>query len=221
MPEGGPDNLAPLRPLRRLRIALTIKVRTVQQAEDRERLRAWRSWLEEAWSTDQGAVYQWLKDESYAPPVTFLSRPDGTGTANLGEMDGLLQDALRLVNRKYADSPEPEPVALLRRCGHHVRRVPMVASQLACRRLWRGLARMHPSALGLDGWSLADLRSLPDQLLTWLADLLREVERVGRWPARLAEGYAALIPRMGRWAPSTPAPSPSCPWCTGRGPTSA
>ena len=26
------------------------------------------------------------------PPVTFLSRPDGTATANLAEMDGLLQD---------------------------------------------------------------------------------------------------------------------------------
>ena len=117
MPEGSPDKLAPLGPLRRLRIALTIKVGTVQQAEDRERLRAWRSWLEEAWSTDQGAVYRWLKDESYAPPVTFLSRLDGTRTANLGEMDGLLQDALRLVNRKYADSPEPEPVALLRVVG--------------------------------------------------------------------------------------------------------
>ena len=101
------------------------------------------------------------------------------------------------MNRKYADSPEPDPVAFLRRYGHHVRRVPMVASQLTCRRLRRGLARMHPSALGLDGWSLADLRSLPDQLLAWLADLLREVERVGRWPARLAEGYTALIPKEG------------------------
>ena len=33
--------------------------------------------------------------------------------------------------------------------------------------------------------------------LAWLADLLREVERVGRWPARLAKGYTALIPKDG------------------------
>ena len=70
------------------------------------------------------------KDESFAPLVTFLARPDGTATADLGEMDGLLQDAWRPVNRKYADSPKPDPAEFLRRYGHHVRHVPMVASHL-------------------------------------------------------------------------------------------
>ena len=34
-------------------------------------------------------------------------------------------------------------------------------------------------------------------LLGWVADLLREVERLGKWPARMAEGYTALIPKEG------------------------
>ena len=93
--------------------------------------------------------------------------------------------------------PEPDPTAFLRRYGHHVRRVPMIASRLDGLRLRKGLSRMKPSALGLDGCSLADLRSLPDKLLGWLAELLREVERLGKWPARLAEGYLALIPKEG------------------------
>ena len=42
---------------------------------------------------NQGAVYQWLKDESFAPPVTILTRPNSTATANLREMGGLQQDA--------------------------------------------------------------------------------------------------------------------------------
>ena len=134
---------------------------------------------------------------SYAPPVTFLTRPDGTATANLSDMDGLLQDAWRPINRKYASDPEPDLSAFLRRYGHHVRRVPMIASQLHGPRLRKGLSRMKPSALGLDGWSLTHLRSLPDRLLGWLADLLREVERLGKWPSRLAEGYTALIPKKG------------------------
>ena len=73
----------------------------------------------------------------------------------------------------------------------------MIASRLDGPSLRKGLSRMKPSALGLDGWSLADLRSLPDRLLGWLADLLREVERLGKWLARLAEGYTALIPKEG------------------------
>ena len=142
-------------------------------------------------------MYRWLKDESYAPPVTFRSRPDGTATANLAEMDGLLQDAWRPMNRKYAPDPEPDPAAFLRPFGHHVRRVPMIASQLDGPRLRKGVSRMKPSALGLDGWSLADLRSLPERLLGWLGDLLRELERLGKWPARLTERYTALVPKEG------------------------
>ena len=51
-----------------------------------------------------------------------------------------------------------------------------------------------PSASRLDGWNLVDLHSLPDRLPGWLAHLLCEVERSGKWPTALAEGYPALIP---------------------------
>ena len=101
-------------------------------------------------------------------------------------MDGLLQDAWRPISCKYASDAELDPAAFLRRYGCHVRRVPMNVSQLDGPRLPKGLSRMKPSALGLDGCSRADLRSLLDRLLGWLADLLREVERLGKWPTRLA-----------------------------------
>ena len=192
-----PDRLPPAAELRGLRTALQGRIRTERQRGDKDRLQAWRDWLDEAWSSKQGAVYKWLKGESFAPPVTFLVRPDGTPTANLREMDSLLQDAWRPINCKYAAAAEPDPAEFLRRYGRHVRCVPMISGPLTGRRLRRALMRMHPSALGLDGWSLEDLRALPDQLLEWLADLLREVERQGRWPLRLAEGYTALIPKEG------------------------
>ena len=98
-------------------------------------------------------------------PPGHLPHQAGWHGHGLAEMDGLLQDAWRPINRKYATDPEPDPLAFLRRYGHHVRRVPMLALQLDGPRLRKGLSRMKPSALGLDGWSLADLRSLPDRLL--------------------------------------------------------
>ena len=199
--DGSHDRLAPLASFRRLRTTRAGKIRATLRAEDKDRLHERHCWLEEAWSYDQGAVYRWLKDESYALPVTSLSTPDGTATANLAEMDGLLQDAWRPINRKYATDPEPDPKAVLRRYGYHVRRVPIIASRLDGPRLRKGLSRMKPSALGLDGWSLANLRSFPDRLLGWLADLLREVERLGKWPTCLAEGYTALIPKEGAPGP--------------------
>ena len=107
-------------------------------------------------------------------------------------------------------------------CSHEVTRVgsgdlpppvraagptgPMIASQLDGRRLRKGLSRLKPAALGLDRWSLVDLCSLLDRLLSWLADLLREVELLGKWPARLAEGYTALIPKEGSPGPPNTRP---------------
>ena len=59
-------------------------------------------------------MYQWLKGESLALPVTFFIRPDGTAAVNLWEMDGLLAPhQLQLCGRNGT--------------GHHVRRVPMLA----------------------------------------------------------------------------------------------
>ena len=203
---GSHDRLAPLRLLRRLRTTLAGKNRATLRAKYKNRLQGWRSSLEESLSSDQGAVYRWLKDESYSLPVTFLSKPDGFAMVNLSEMDGLLQEAWRPINRKYATDPDPDPAAFLPRYGHHVRRVPMIASQLYRPGLRKGLSHMKPSALGLDWWSLADLRSLLNRLLCWLADLLREVEHVGTWLTRLAEGYMALIPKKG-----PPGPLNTCP----------
>ena len=42
------------------------------------------------WGTRPGAVYRWLRDDAFAPPFVALARPDGSATANIGEMDGLL-----------------------------------------------------------------------------------------------------------------------------------
>ena len=56
---------------------------------------------------------------------------------------------------------------------------------------------MKPLALRVDGWSLGDLRALPPWILDWLAALLQLVESRRCWPARLAEGYTALVPKEG------------------------
>ena len=112
-------------------------------------------------------------------------------------MDSVPQDAWRPINRKYATDPEPDPAAFLRRHGHHVQCIPMIASRLDGPRLRKGLSYMKPLAFGLDGWSFADLCSLRGRLLGWKADLLREVERLGKWVTRLAVHYTALIPKEG------------------------
>ena len=72
--------------------------------------------------------------------------------------------------------------------GHHLRKVPMPATQLTGGLLRQRLRTMSPSSMGLDGWSLQDVRSLLDRALDWLAQLLQLVEDEGQWPGVLAEG---------------------------------
>ena len=51
-PGGAPDRLAPLASLRRLSAALAGRVRATLRAEDKDRVREWRAWLEKSWSSD-------------------------------------------------------------------------------------------------------------------------------------------------------------------------
>ena len=183
-------------PLQGAMEALKGMAKAQRAREDRERVRAWREWLDKAWSADQGAVYRWLGGEGFTPPVVFLTREDGTPTSDVAEMDALVRRDWAPINQKYEHAPEPCPEAFLRAYGRHIRRVPMHLQPLTGEKLCRRLRRMKPSALGLDGWSLGDLRALP-RGLHWLAALLRLVEDQGCWPARLAEGYTALVPKDG------------------------
>ena len=174
---------------------------TQVQREDRERVQAWRSWLQAEWGTKPGAVYRWLKEEGFSPPVVFIARPDGTPTAYVQEMDELVRAAWGPINRKYAEGPEPCPDAFVAKYGHLLYRVPVLAKQLTGPYLRRRLMAMRPSAMGLDGWSLEDLQALPDRVLNWLAQLLTLIVEVGRWPTLLAQGYTSLIPKPGEEGP--------------------
>ena len=148
--------------------------------EEKERREAWQAWLAREWGTRLGAVYRWLRDNPFAPPVVFLAQPDGSAKANVREMDGLLREAWGPINRKYAEAPEPCPEACMAKYGHHLRKVPMLASKVTGGLLRKRLRAMLPSFMGLDGWSLQDVRSLPDRAMDWLAQLLQDHAPVTR-----------------------------------------
>ena len=63
----------------------------------------------------------------------------------------------------------------------------------------RSLLRRMPrrKAVGLDGWSVPELRLLPDEILAWMAEMLEVVERTGRWPEDLRCPEGLLPPKGG------------------------
>ena len=50
---------------------------------------------------------------------------------------------------------------------------------------------------GLDAWTVAELRLLPDKILEWVAELFEAVEARGSWPQHLREPEGLLLPKPG------------------------
>ena len=99
-----------------------------------------------------GDTYRWLKVEGFLPPVLFLARPDGSPTANIQEMDGLLRHASphKLV---ACGTPQALPKGL-----HGPLLAPTVAGAHGGQttdelHLQHHLMAIMPSAMCLDGWS--------------------------------------------------------------------
>ena len=59
------------------------------------------------WSFDRGVLYLWLKDESYVPPVAFLTRPHCTTTRDLAQWPvGLVEGYTALIPKEGPLGPQ-------------------------------------------------------------------------------------------------------------------
>ena len=80
--------------------------------------------------------------------------------------------------------------------GHHVKHNPMKARVLTGDVLLQRARKMGvKTANGLDLWSIKPLKGLQAPFWDAPAEMLREVERTGRWPERVAEGFTSLVPK--------------------------
>jgi ribonuclease HI len=178
----------------------------------RERRRQkWQEWVSGALEDGSGRVYRWIKGgggcAAALVPDPAACMPGQVGQAAIGSKGWLL--ALRggpaaqlrhleahwipLWRREPPAALPEEWLAELDGLPPFPDRVPWSAA------LVRSLLRRMPrrKAVGLDGWSVAELRLLPDELLAWCAELLETVERTGTWPEALRRPEGLLLPKGG------------------------
>ena len=119
----------------------------------------------------------------------MIQRPDGPFTANAEEMDKLLFDQWMPIFRMYAESNPPPWESFKEQYGYLLPSgVPMVHAPVIAETLRYTLGKMSNNSCGLDGWRVAEAKSLPDFLLERLAELFNTIEEVGLWPEALAQG---------------------------------
>ncbi|KAJ9441747.1 RNA-directed DNA polymerase from mobile element jockey [Diplonema papillatum] len=110
---------------------------------------------------------------------------DGRLTANVEEMDEVLQEAWDPILRMYGEGrPEPEYEAFRRAFEGFIPRRQMDLRDVTGSELRDVLnkRKKKTTACGVDGWRLDELKALPDELLDGFATLFNLVEERGEWP---------------------------------------
>ena len=136
-------------------------------------------------------------------PMSILKREDGSITGRISEMDELLRKCWLPIFAKHDESnPEPNAEDFMNKYGNRIPRVPQGLPTITLEDLRSALGRIPSSgAGGLDGWTPADLKQLPDQIMEMLLPLFDLIESSGVWPESLAWAGITLIPKGEGGAP--------------------
>ncbi|KAJ9463405.1 Retrovirus-related Pol polyprotein from type-1 retrotransposable element R2, partial [Diplonema papillatum] len=130
---------------------------------------------------------------------------DGRLTANVEEMDEVLQEAWDPILRMYGEGrPEPEYEVFRRAFEGFIPRRQMDLRDVTGRELRDVLnkRKKKTTACGVDGWRLDELKALPDELLDGFATLFNLVEERGEWPKGMLTSLVSLIPKTDDTSPT-------------------
>ncbi|KAJ9438362.1 Retrovirus-related Pol polyprotein from type-2 retrotransposable element R2DM [Diplonema papillatum] len=130
---------------------------------------------------------------------------DGRLTANVEEMDEVLQEAWDPILRMYGEGrPEPEYEVFRRAFEGFIPRRQMDLRDVTGRELRDVLnkRKKRTTACGVDGWRLDELKALPDELLDGFATLFNLVEERGEWPKGMLTSLVSLIPKTDDTSPT-------------------
>jgi ribonuclease HI len=177
------------------------------RAQRRRRKDAWFKWVTEALEDGGGRLYRWIRGgavsaaamvpdpcmggESAAPGgKAWILALRGGAAAQLRSLE---RHWRRLWQRECKQQVPEEWLVELDTLPSFPARTPWTID--AVRDVLRRMAKRK--AAGLDGWSVAELRLLPDELLEMVVRLFEAVEDQGRWPTQLCAPEGLLLPKGG------------------------
>ncbi len=155
------------------------------------RRESWRKWCQAEASGGMRQLYRFVK-QGPASMMRLGMTQDGEGVVRAGKA-ALLHASEAAWWPLWQPAPERrtrtpefiryEPLPIL----------PVSASQLA-RVAWKCPAGKAP---GMDGWSIRRMWQWPTEVWQRIAEFLRLVEKLGRWPCALRRGLICLLPKNG------------------------
>ena len=143
---------------------------------------------------------QWIRGD-FVAQCRLLRNGNGDLTGNADEVMGILHDKWMPTFQRYRVVPEPDADAFMLEYASEVDQLcaptePLRLPALDASDLSQRLTKMPlEKATGLDGWSVKDLKVLPEVCMHKLAAMLNTIEAVGRWPRTLSKAKVTLIPK--------------------------
>ena len=164
-----------------------------------ERAARWRGLIPQLWIERPGSLYRWLAADSPVWGSAPILTTAGSQCCSIEEVDAAVQAFwVAGVWRRHAAADEAK-------CWEAFRTSSFYAYYPHCDwpqdgwslgRVRKVLRSMRESSSpGIRGFSIALWQSLPDEVLSRVADLLTLVEKDGRWPEELIHAYVTMIPK--------------------------
>ena len=154
------------------------------------------SLFKEDWADKRKLSHAFCRGEK--PPVPpLICKPDGTFTGDRAEIDGLLCGAWLPIFRLYGDASPPRFSEFQARFGNYFPQFCDFAwGENTVESMRETLKKAKTeTAIGVCGWRVAELKALPDVILSMLCEVFGLIERVGSWPAALRVGIISMVPK--------------------------
>ena len=166
---------------------------TVQAKQDRfQRISSWRRAVRLDFKDGGRKAYQWIKD-TWTPPLTALANKHGEVSTDPAEMVSTLQkewdDLFNLQTQPSWDAFHEEFARFLQ---SHPCEVPEFSASM----IKAHIARVKKTrAVAADGWRMAEIKDLPLNLLSMVANLLGDLESTQKWPTSNTFAIVSCIPK--------------------------
>ena len=165
-----------------------------ERADAQLRRERFKDWLHGSLAVGGRKVFRWVAEPaSQAPPALFRVQGELAGgpAAELACLEPFWAPLWTRPDTPGAD--EPALLAAVARLPPFPALAPLSDADVAEVVATLPLGK----AGGLDGWAGEELRLWPGALVKALAELLRAVERLGRWPSGLGESAVCMLPKPG------------------------
>ena len=190
------------------------ELKEAAQVNRRVRKDAWFKWVTDSLEDGGGKLFRWIRGGA-AFAAAMVPDPSAGGDGVLAggkawilslrggpaaQLRSLSSHWRRLWQRPYSRPVPEEWLAELDALPPFPARTPWTVEHL--RDILRRMAKRK--AAGLDGWKVAELRLLPDELMELIVQMFEAVEARGAWPAQLCAPEGLLLPKGSNANPGDP-----------------